>query len=102
MGAKLLSSWRKIKRYSFMVVGIIVALITLFLTINHFGLDWTGFTGGYAKITTTNTIQGITTTIEKPQPRVVCQLLCKISASGCLVDEAGMVSLLKCKLRTTA
>src|SRR5712692_4847089 len=28
--------------------------------------------------------------------------VCKISASGCLVDKAGMVSLLKCKLRMTA
>ncbi len=32
----------------------------------------------------------------------VCQEMCKISASGCLIDEAGMVSLLKCKLRMTA
>jgi hypothetical protein len=33
---------------------------------------------------------------------VVCQELCTNSASGCLVDGAGMVSLLKCKLRMTA
>jgi len=32
----------------------------------------------------------------------VCQEVCKISASGCLIDEAGMVILLKCKLRMTA
>ena len=33
---------------------------------------------------------------------VVCQELCKISASGCSVDGAGIVSVLKCKLRMTA
>jgi len=33
---------------------------------------------------------------------VVCQELCKISVSGCLVVGAGIVSVLKCKLRMTA
>lgn len=36
------------------------------------------------------------------QIRVVCQWLCKISASGCLDDGAGIVSLWKRKLRMTA
>ncbi len=40
-----------------------------------FGWDWTGFNGGYSKVTITNTPQGTTTLTEKPPGRTLWDLL---------------------------
>ena len=55
MGAKFRSWWQQIKQHPFIVAGIIVvlfALIAFTFAVITFGWDWTGFNGGYSKITT--------------------------------------------------
>ena len=62
MGAR-----QKIKQQPFITtVIIIVAIVALTFAVNKFGLDWTGFTGGYSQITTTSTSHGTTTAVMKP------------------------------------
>ena len=72
MTARLRSWWQKIKQHSFIATGIIIVLIALIaliafiFAIYKFGWDWTGFNGGYSKITTTSTSHEITTATEQP------------------------------------
>src|SRR5258708_14619385 len=65
MGAKPRSRWQQIKQHPFIIAGIIVvvfALTAFAIAVINFGWDWTGFTGGENKVTTTMITPGTTTT----------------------------------------
>jgi len=65
MGAKPRSLWQQIKQHPFIIAGIIVvvfALTAFTIAVIKFGWDWTGFTGGESKVTTTMITPGTTTT----------------------------------------
>ncbi len=54
MGDKKSSWWQNIRQHPFIVAGIIVvifALTAFAIAVIKFGWDWTGFNGGYGKIT---------------------------------------------------
>jgi hypothetical protein len=56
--------WQQIKKHPFIIAGIIVvvfALTAFAIAVIQFGWDWTGFTGGESKITTTMITPGTTT-----------------------------------------
>jgi uncharacterized protein YjbI with pentapeptide repeats len=64
-GSKSSYMWKQIKQHPFIVVGIIVvifALTAFAIAVIMFGWDWTGFTGGESKVTTTMITPGTTTT----------------------------------------
>jgi len=74
IGARLRSWSQKIKQHPFIATGIIVvllAIIAFILAVNTFGWNWTGFNGGYSKVTITNTPQGTTTTTELQSTRTL-------------------------------
>ncbi|MBV9712613.1 MAG: pentapeptide repeat-containing protein, partial [Ktedonobacteraceae bacterium] len=59
--------WQRIKQHPFITLGIITgffALIGFTFGVYKFGWDWTGFTSGESKITTTVTSHGTTTAKE--------------------------------------
>jgi hypothetical protein len=65
MRARLRSWWQQIKKHPFIIAGIIVvvfALTAFAMGVIKFGWDWTGFTGGESKVTTTMITPGTTTT----------------------------------------
>jgi uncharacterized protein YjbI with pentapeptide repeats len=58
--------WQKnIRLIIIIVVVIIVVFIAFSFLVNMFGWNWTGFNGGYSKITTTRTTHGVITTTEQ-------------------------------------
>jgi hypothetical protein len=64
METRLRSWWQQIKQLPFIVAGIIVvifALTAFAIGVIKFGWDWTGFTGGESKVTTTIFTPGTTT-----------------------------------------
>jgi hypothetical protein len=63
MGARFRSWWQQIKQHPY-ATGIVVflAFILLIFLAYRFGWDWTGFTGGENKVTTTMITPGTTTT----------------------------------------
>ncbi len=65
MGARLRSWRQKNKRLILIGVAIIVVLIAFASLVYIFGWNWTGFNGGYSKITTTRTTHGAITTTEQ-------------------------------------
>src|SRR5437879_8814753 len=65
------SSWQQIKQHPFIVAGIIVVLIAFTFAVIKFGWDWTGFNGGYGKITTHTSANDI----ELPPARTLWDLL---------------------------
>ena len=58
----------KIKQPPFITAIIVILIIFAIFTflVLIFGWNWTGFNGGYSKITTTSTTHGVTTATEKP------------------------------------
>ena len=54
------------RQHRLLRIGIIVTLIVFTIAVWRFGLDWTGFNGGYNQITTTSTSHGTTTVTVKP------------------------------------
>lgn len=66
--------WQIIQYRRSIAVGILVALFALTaftLAVYAFGWNWTGFNGGYDKVTVTSTAHVITTTTERPQTRTL-------------------------------
>ena len=62
------SLWQQIKNHPYIVAGIIVvffALAAFAIAVIKFGWDWTGFTSGVSKVTTTMITPGTTTTTPK-------------------------------------
>ena len=68
MRARLRSWWQKMKQHPFIAVGIIVALLVIFILAAYtLGWDWTGFTSGESQITITSTSKGaFTAEISQP------------------------------------
>ncbi len=72
---------QKIKQHPFIAAGIIIVAIFAFtFAVNKFGLDWTGFNGGYSQITSTSTSQGITTATVKPPGKTLWDWLGLLAA----------------------
>lgn len=65
--------WQRIKQHPLIIAGIIVLFFTVLITlfVSLCGWEWTGFNGGYGKITVTSTAHGITTATEQPQTRTL-------------------------------
>ena len=65
------SWWMKISQHPLVASVIMIVLIALALAVYKFGWDWTGFNGGYSKVTTTNSPQGITTVKEQSSAKTL-------------------------------
>src|SRR5437763_6861323 len=65
MGARLRSWLEKIVQHPFIATGIVITLFALIaaftFAVYKFGWNWTGFNGGYSKVTTTMVTPGTTT-----------------------------------------
>jgi uncharacterized protein YjbI with pentapeptide repeats len=66
MRARFRSWWQKNKQVVRIGAVIIVVLIAFAFLVYKFGWNWTGFNGGYSKITKTSTAHGVTTTTVQP------------------------------------
>jgi uncharacterized protein YjbI with pentapeptide repeats len=66
-GSILYWLWQKIQQHPIAtgVLVVLFALVVFIFAVYKFGWDWTGFTSGFGKITTTSTSNGITTATEK-------------------------------------
>ena len=63
--------WWKIQQHPFIAIGILIVLVAFALAVYSFGWDWTGFNGGYNKVTETSTVNGKTVATEKPAARTL-------------------------------
>jgi ABC-type branched-subunit amino acid transport system permease subunit len=62
------------------IIVLLIAFLAFALAVHWWGWDWTGFTGGKDKITTTSTSKGITTATEQQPGKTLWDVLQLLAA----------------------
>jgi uncharacterized protein YjbI with pentapeptide repeats len=77
--SKLCSWWKKIQQHRFIATVIVVTLFALIaaftFAVYKFGWNWTGFNGGYPKLTTTKITPGTTMATEQQPTKTMWDVL---------------------------